>query len=143
MADAPSGFLVQKRDDGFGDVFPLVATQRYSIGRSPDNRIVLRDDLCSRYHAEVISTPRHARHTLCYVLNNWRRHKEDRSSATSAWILDPYSSAVSFDGWNERTQWDVPPDYEALPVARPETWLLREGWKRHGTISVFEVPASR
>jgi len=49
----PSGFLVQKRDDGFGDVFPLLTGQRYTVGRSPDNRIVLRDDLCSRYHAEV------------------------------------------------------------------------------------------
>jgi Nif-specific regulatory protein len=49
----PSGFLVQKRDDGFGDVFPLLKGQRYTVGRSPDNRIVLRDDLCSRYHAEV------------------------------------------------------------------------------------------
>src|SRR5262245_21235940 len=42
-----------------------------------------------RYYAEIITTPMHARHTLSYVLNNWRRHKEDRVSATKPWKLDP------------------------------------------------------
>ena len=96
-----------------------------------------------RYHAEVITTPRHARHTLCYVLNNWRKHKEDRSSVTKTWILDPYSSAVQFPGWAERSQWDVPANYESLPVVSPQSWLLREGWKKHGAISVFEMPGPR
>ncbi|HET6575382.1 MAG TPA: sigma 54-interacting transcriptional regulator [Fimbriiglobus sp.] len=54
MAANPTGFLVQKLDDGFGDVYPLIPGQRHTVGRAPDNRIVLRDDLCSRYHAEVI-----------------------------------------------------------------------------------------
>jgi Nif-specific regulatory protein len=53
MAATPSGFLVQKRDDGFGDVIPLIPGQRYTAGRATDNRIVLRDDLCSRRHAEI------------------------------------------------------------------------------------------
>ena len=55
MAANPTGFLVQKLDDGFGDVFPLLPGQRYTVGRAPDNRIVLRDDLCSRDHAEVFA----------------------------------------------------------------------------------------
>src|SRR6187401_980817 len=29
-----------------------------------------------RYHAEVITSPRQARHTLSYVMNNWRKHEE-------------------------------------------------------------------
>src|SRR5438034_5269651 len=52
----PSGngaYLVIRRDDGFGDVFPLVAGQRYTLGRAATNRIVLKDELCSREHAEV------------------------------------------------------------------------------------------
>lgn len=53
MAESATGFLVQQRDDGFGDVHPLLTGQRYSLGRAPDNKIVLRDDLCSRHHAEV------------------------------------------------------------------------------------------
>ena len=54
MAANPTGFLVQKLDDGFGDVYPLLPGQRHTVGRAPDNRVVLRDDLCSRYHAEVL-----------------------------------------------------------------------------------------
>jgi Nif-specific regulatory protein len=53
MASTPSAFLVVRRDDGFGDVHALQAGTRYTLGRAPTNRIVLRDDLCSREHAEV------------------------------------------------------------------------------------------
>jgi Nif-specific regulatory protein len=55
MAQPPSAFLVSRRDDGFGDVYPLHAGTRYTLGRAPTNRVVLRDDLCSREHAEVFS----------------------------------------------------------------------------------------
>ena len=53
MATPPSAFLVARRDDGFGDVYPLQPGTRYTMGRGPTNRVVLRDDLCSREHAEV------------------------------------------------------------------------------------------
>jgi Nif-specific regulatory protein len=52
----PSGtgpYLVTRRDDGYGDVLPLQPGQRYTIGRAASNRIVLKDELCSRDHAEV------------------------------------------------------------------------------------------
>jgi transcriptional regulator with GAF, ATPase, and Fis domain len=55
MAGA-TAYLVIRREDGFGDVFPLVPGQRYTIGRATTNNIVLKDDLCSREHAEVSST---------------------------------------------------------------------------------------
>ena len=48
-----TAYLVVRRDDGFGDVFPLVAADRYTLGRAATNRIVLKDELCSREHAEV------------------------------------------------------------------------------------------
>ncbi len=53
MATNPSAFLVVRREDGFGDVYPLQDGIRFSMGRAPTNRIVLRDELCSREHAEV------------------------------------------------------------------------------------------
>jgi hypothetical protein len=78
------------------------------------------------------------------VLNNWRKHGEHRgSSTTRSWLLDRYSSAVRFDGWTERFNWILPEDYEPLPVASPQSWLLREGFRRAGTISIYEAPASR
>jgi Nif-specific regulatory protein len=48
-----TAYLVVRRDDGFGDVFPLTAGQTVTLGRAASNRIVLKDDLCSREHAEV------------------------------------------------------------------------------------------
>jgi Nif-specific regulatory protein len=53
MATGTTGFLVVRRNDGFGDVFPLDPAQSYSLGRAATNAIVLKDDLCSREHAEV------------------------------------------------------------------------------------------
>jgi Nif-specific regulatory protein len=53
MSTGATAYLVVRRDDGFGDVFPLTPGQTCTLGRAPSNRIVLKDDLCSREHAEV------------------------------------------------------------------------------------------
>src|SRR6185295_10492570 len=41
-----------------------------------------------RYHAEIIRSPRQARHALSYVMNNWRKHQEDRREPMSGWTID-------------------------------------------------------
>ena len=94
-----------------------------------------------RYHATQIRSPRQARNALAYVLNNWRRHREDRGSlrARSA-LVDPYSSGLAFTGWRGSPTFDTPLDFEALPVTAPRTWLLRVGWKQHAAIDLREVP---
>jgi REP element-mobilizing transposase RayT len=51
-----------------------------------------------RYHAEVITSPRQARHALNYVLNNWRKHQEDRVLPMSEWQIDWFSTAAMFPG---------------------------------------------
>jgi len=53
MANGPSAYLVVRRPDGFGDVSALRAGSRCTIGRATSNRIVLKDDMCSREHAEI------------------------------------------------------------------------------------------
>src|SRR5215213_634748 len=53
MPTGTTAYLVVRRDDGFGDVFPLDPAQSYMLGRAATNAIVLKDDLCSRDHAEV------------------------------------------------------------------------------------------
>ncbi|MGE5187180.1 MAG: transposase [Acidobacteriota bacterium] len=95
-----------------------------------------------RYHVEVIRTVAHVRHTLSYVLNNWRKHRQDREiRGLYEGRLDPFSSAVWFEGFKERTQpVAIPDDYEPARVAAAQSWLLREGYKRAKPISVFEVP---
>ena len=97
-----------------------------------------------RYHAEPIRTVAHVRHTLSYVLNNWRKHGQDREiRGLFDGRLDPFSSAIWFAGFRERTQpIAIPPDYEPPRVATPESWLLREGYKRAAAISVYAVPSS-
>jgi len=59
MASGATAYLVVRRNDGFGDVFPLTPGQRYTLGRATTNRIVLKDDLCSREHAEVFDVDGH------------------------------------------------------------------------------------
>ncbi|HEY0191889.1 MAG TPA: transposase, partial [Kofleriaceae bacterium] len=99
-----------------------------------------------RYHAEAITSPRQARHALSYVLNNWRKHVEDRDPRRADWNIDYFSSAWSFRDWAEYGDqvmlWSIPRAYEPLIVHRPATWLLRTGWKRHGLISYGEVPSA-
>jgi len=83
-----------------------------------------------RYHSTALTSPRQTRNALAYVLNNWRRHREDeRGLRERTMLLDPYSSAISFAGWADfkLTQW--PAGYVALPVAPAQTWLLNKGWE--------------
>jgi REP element-mobilizing transposase RayT len=98
-----------------------------------------------RYHAEIITSPTQARHTISYVLSNWRRHKEDRGELAHA-NVDPFSSAIGFPDWAERADkaflWRGPEDYDPLVVYQPQTWLLKAGWKKAGAISYREVPSS-
>lgn len=95
-----------------------------------------------RYHATSLTTPTQTRNAICYVLNNWRRHNEDeRELAERTAVLDRYSSAISFAGWQDWKLRAWPPGYAALPVVRAETWLLARGWElaRH-PIKTTEVP---
>ena len=98
-----------------------------------------------RYHSEVIKTPRQARHALAYVLNNWRKHQQDRGVRARTWLVDPFSSGCSFAGWKQlehaTVMWRVPATYDAMAVWLPKTWLLQSGWRRYGLIDCHEVPS--
>lgn len=96
-----------------------------------------------RFHATEITNPRQARNALAYVLNNWRRHREDVASELArAATLDPYATGFAFDGWREADAARVPEGFEPLPSAPPKTWLLRVGWRlHHPLIGAFELPA--
>jgi REP element-mobilizing transposase RayT len=97
-----------------------------------------------RYHQRVISSPRQCRNAIRYVLNNWRRHGEDHHGIAAHWVVDPFSSAVSFGGWRELAGTDrlfeTPVGYDRLPTSAPATWLLRIGWSRAGDIGAQDVP---
>jgi REP element-mobilizing transposase RayT len=97
-----------------------------------------------RYFAESIDSVRQVRHTLNYVLNNWRKHRQDRGYSLFDGRIDPYSSGVWFAGWKERTlPVAIPADYDAPRVSEPRTWYLTIGYKLGPPISVYEVPGTR
>jgi REP element-mobilizing transposase RayT len=90
-----------------------------------------------RYHCHALTTPREVRNALAYVLNNWRKHGEDRGAW---WNTDPFSSADAFDGWTIGAVPPPPRDGPA-PVASAQGWLLTTGWRRHHPlVSPVEVP---
>lgn len=94
-----------------------------------------------RYHLVVITSPTQMRHTLSYVLNNWRHHSD--ALPAPGWLVDPFSTGFAFTGWREHPGSLFPPGaYDWLVVRPPESWLLRTGWRLAGsaTISALEAP---
>jgi REP element-mobilizing transposase RayT len=115
--------------------------------------------LADRYHARSLRTPLEVRNALRYVLANGRRHAV-RSAARWAHGIDPFSSALWFDGFRGAPA-RTPPAYVLLAraewaplgasdpragprgapeVTEPRTFLLRTGWRRHGLIATGDAP---
>lgn len=88
-----------------------------------------------RYKAKQITNAFYARNVIAYVLNNWRKHHEDRRELGMP--FDRFSSASAFTGW-----WKLGDQVSAeqLPVSRPRTQLLVFDWQLYGLIDPFEVP---
>ena len=82
-----------------------------------------------RFHSRPLSTPREVRSALVYVLQNARHH------GLRVMGVDPYSSGPWFDGWRQGIVHASPG-----PGAGAMSWLLREGWRRHGLIGIEENP---
>ncbi len=128
--------------------FQISAAKRLNAAITPPGERRRRGNVFTdRYHAQVITNPRQARHCLAYVLNNWRHHHEDREGRARDWKVDKYSSALAFDGWREEwatpEKWQPPSDYLPLPVRPAESWLLAVGWRRYGLIATTEIPGPR
>lgn len=51
--DSRDAYLVVREGNSWRDIFRLSPTQVMTIGRATTNRIVLRDELCSRNHCEL------------------------------------------------------------------------------------------
>jgi putative transposase len=86
-----------------------------------------------RYHARDLTSPRAVRNALVYVLQNYRKHAQDRGQR-----VDPCSSAPWFTGWKERVRTTM-----SSPVVTARTWLARWGWRRHGLLDPEERPRAR
>jgi putative transposase len=100
--------------------------------------------LDGRYHHRSLRSPREVRRALAYVLLNARRHlAKSRGITRSAAVhLDGASSARWFDGWRPEAASRLPETNASCEVARPRTWLLRVGWRRHGLVDPAELPGA-
>jgi REP element-mobilizing transposase RayT len=93
-----------------------------------------------RYHARQLSSPLEVRRALVYVLNNGRKHALQRGEYWSPRAIDSYSSACHFGGWRRPTKLLTT---RSPPVTVPaSSWLLAEGWARHGKIDPSEIPSA-
>ena len=57
--DSTLAYLVIREGPKWTDVFRLVEGRTVTIGRAPTNQIVVKDERCSRYHAEVFMSQGH------------------------------------------------------------------------------------
>lgn len=98
-----------------------------------------------RYHGRALRTPREVRTVLRYVLLNARHHAAAHGRRLGRYWIDPFSSAIWFDGWRDSLRTDAPwlrsLQRVVRPTASPRTWLLAGGWRRGGgPIGIDEVP---
>jgi hypothetical protein len=99
-----------------------------------------------RYHERIITNPTQCRHSLAYILGNQRKHARAEGASYPRNRVDPYSSALLFDGWTvpRVRPWANAPltkTDDKPVVAQARTWLLRGGWKRGGgPISPNTIP---
>jgi REP element-mobilizing transposase RayT len=109
-----------------------------------------------RYHARILRTAMEVRNALAYVLGNARRHARQHGRRLARGWLDPCSSAPYFNGWKGRkaVHWagredpwardaadeNATPRATGPPTMPARTWVLSEGWRRHGLLDVNAVP---
>ena len=89
-----------------------------------------------------MSSPTEAFRKLGYLFRNGAHHGKGAIGPES------FSSGRYFDGW-DMPEWmrrsHVGWLRRELPhhLRKPKTWLLREGWRRKGLVSVFFVPGGK
>ena len=95
-----------------------------------------------RYHGRVLRSPRALRNVLRYVLLNQHKDALIEEGRVLGGGFDPCSSARWFDGWHPSAVQRPPrppPDGREPPVTAAQSWLARQGWKRHGLLRPSEL----
>src|SRR5262249_49350047 len=95
-----------------------------------------------RYHRHDLKTPLEVIRGIDYLATNFTHHGE---WSFGDGVVDSFASTWLFEGWvgprmifheSERWRW---------PVCSAQTWLLREGWKKHERLQLKgshpELPA--
>ncbi|MFN7970760.1 MAG: transposase [Acidobacteriota bacterium] len=107
------------------------------IARALNKELGLRGRVFGdRYHARELVVPLDVRNVLRYVLCNGSKHEVAAGRAPGRGI-DPCSSGRYFHGWSGLR--GVAEPGAGAPVVAPSTWLLRDGWLRHGRFQPADV----
>jgi hypothetical protein len=88
-----------------------------------------------RYDTRLLDTAQKVKDSLRLVLNG--ALAIPAQAKKQAGKVDPYSSAVYFDGWKD---YSIEPPPGQRPVARPRTTLLTRSWRKLGLIGIDEAP---
>jgi REP element-mobilizing transposase RayT len=83
-----------------------------------------------RYFARDVVGSRDMRNVLSYVFHNAKRHGAMRHDSQ---MFDVFSSAMLFDGWEERF---LVLGFDEWPQPRPRTRMLRTWWRGHGPLKL-------
>ena len=84
-----------------------------------------------RFFSRDITTARDMNNVLAYVFGNAKKHGQIPHDAA---LLDPFSSAWTFDGWDRPVE--LPPEELRWTPPEPRTELLRRDWIAHGLLRV-------
>jgi REP element-mobilizing transposase RayT len=88
-----------------------------------------------RYYRRDITRAREMHSVLQYVFGNAKRHG---LIPRDALVIDPWSTAWTFDGWDMKI--DKPPDRLRWDPPEPRTTLLEKDWIVHGLLRVARCP---
>ena len=94
-----------------------------------------------RYHDHILKTPREVRNALRYVLGNGKKHAAEGREVHVHAVIDTFTSAPWFDGFREQVTVRGLDEIER-PITDARTWMLTIGWRRHGLLSVHDLPAT-
>src|SRR5262245_2068973 len=94
-----------------------------------------------RYHDRILRTPREVHNALCYVLANGKKHAAEGREVHVHAVIDTFTSAPWFDGFREQVTVRGL-DMIARPITDARSWMLTIGWRRHGLLSVHDLPAT-
>ena len=89
-----------------------------------------------RFHSREVGSPQDVVNTLQYIFQNYKKHG---ALTYGHGIVDRFSSARQFDGWQQKQLYGAPLDQisfyihgpEPWAPAQPTTWLVSTGWKKY------------
>ena len=92
-----------------------------------------------RFHDRILKTPREVRNAIRYVLGNARKHAAEGGELAVPQSHRRLHLGALVDGFLESfTMRSLPP----RPTTDARTWLLTKGWRKHGLLSMHELPAT-